>query len=322
MIKKPPWNGARIVMKVGVIGAGGTGGLYGAMLAESGEEVSLLARGAHLEAIRKHGIKVKRPTSKDIQVKLEATSKPEDIGPVDLLLFCVKNYDTQEVLPQLLPMLKDETVVLSLQNGVEKEETMGRVLGKEKVLGGTTFVNSFVLEPGVIMDAGNVRRIVFGELDGRITNRAQRIDSAFSKAGITSVLSRNIRKDIWLKFIRVCSYGGMILITRSTLQEIIDFPETRKLYLDALREGEAVARGMAIDIDPGTADVIFEDTSKNAKYANMSMLADLEKRKRTETDWLNGAIVRLGRRIGVPTPIHEMISASIGLMDFKNSRPP
>ena len=177
--------------RIAVYGAGGVGGYFGARLAQAGAEVHFLARGAHLQALREHGLKV-RSVKGDFQVRVQATDDPADIGPCDFVLFCVKTFDTDAAAARLGPLLGDGTAVVSLQNGVENEEKLARAVGEEHVMGGAAFIFAGIAEPGVIVHSGGPASITFGELDGRATQRARCLLAWCERAGFQAELSASI----------------------------------------------------------------------------------------------------------------------------------
>ena len=186
-------------MKIAIYGAGGVGGYYGARLAQAGADVHLIARGAHLRALKEEGLRIRSPKG-DAELRLPATENAEDIGPSDYVLFCVKSFDTEKAAARLPSLLKADTAVISLQNGVDNEEKIGAAIGLDYVMGGASFIMSTISEPGVIEHVGELSRIVFGELDGKPSDRAERWLALCQEAGIEAELSLNVRSVLWNKF--------------------------------------------------------------------------------------------------------------------------
>jgi 2-dehydropantoate 2-reductase len=307
-------------MRVAVVGSGGIGAFLGGGLARSGQDVSFLARGKHLEAIRSQGLIVESVSLGNFQLKVKATDKPTDIGTVDLVLFCVKSYDTETALQQIGPLIGKSTTVLCFQNGVDNEDEIASAVGKEHVLAGAIFVESYISKPGKIVQSSGPWRIVIGEMDGTITRRAKLIHEALEKAGLKCELSNRIQEILWEKFLFICATGGICSISRASLGQVLEFQSTRELYVSSLREIAAVAKAKGIKL----ADDIVARTLTRADTVNKatkpSMLRDLEHGKRLEVDALNGTVSRFGRELSVPTPVNDFIYATLKLQDLNNGR--
>lgn len=301
-------------MKILVMGTGGVGGYFGGLLAKSGEEVYFVARGEHLKALKEHGLVVKSGGG-DFSLKIKATERPEEVGSVDLVLFCVKTYDTENACRQILSNLHSETIVLTLQNGVDNGEKIGKIVGEEKVMVGAVYIESSVSAPGVISQTAGPRKLVFGELNGSITDRAHRLFSIFQKAGIICELSKEMRKTLWSKFVFICAASGLTGLTRTPMREAIEFPETREIFLAALKESIEVAKGLSIFLEPNLIDQILELASSFNKESKASLLRDLESGKRVEVEALSGTVVRLGKELSIPTPVNQVIYACLKLAD-------
>jgi len=298
-----------------VIGAGGIGGFMGGALAKSGQDVSVIGRGKHLEAIRDRGLIVDSISLGKFQTKVKATDQPSDVGVVDLVLFCVKSYDTETALRSIGPLIGDDTTVLSFQNGVDNEDKIADAIGKIHVLAGAISVESFIAEPGLIKQTSGPMRFVMGEMTGEITDRARKINTAFTDAGLKCELSNRIQEILWEKFLFICAAGGVCSVTRSPIGDVIDYEQTRELYGSVMKEVEAVARAkgikLASDIVPRTLAL------KVSKSMKPSMLRDLELGKRLEIDALNGSVSKFGRQVSVPTPVDDFIYAALKIHDLK-----
>ncbi len=216
-------------MRVAVMGSGGVGGYYGGKLAAAGEDVTFVARGAHLAAIQRDGLQVKSVAG-DFHVRPKATDEPATIGPVDLVLFSVKGYDTEAAAEKTRPLVGPETVVLSVQNGVDNEEKLARVLGKPHVLGGVVHVLSTISSPGVISQIAGPRTLKCGEMDGGLSPRVARIVEAFTHAGVGAEASPNILVDLWEKFVFICAHGGVTALGRFGIGDILGCAETAQFY--------------------------------------------------------------------------------------------
>ena len=300
-------------MRIAIMGAGGVGGYFGGRLAQHGQDVHFIARGAHFDAMQQRGLKV-QSTYGDFGVHpVNATPEPADIGPVDVVMFCVKMWDTESAARAIAPLLGRDTAVISFQNGVEAEDILGGVLGREHVLGGAAYIFSSIAEPGVVRHTSPNARLVFGELDGQTSRRAEEFCSAARAAGIDASISRTILKDLWSKFLFICALSGMCAVSRSPVGPVLATPGTRALFIDAMREVEAVAAARDVSLDPDIVDRQLAGAHSLLPEQEPSMLYDLKHGHRLEVEWLNGAVARLGAELGVPTPVNRFIAAVLSL---------
>ena len=293
-------------MKIAVVGAGGVGGYFGGMLANGSNDVTYIARGANLDALQRNGLRVIHHQG-DFTVPVAATNDPSTVGPVDLVIFAVKTYDTQAALPSVTPLLAGGASVLTLQNGVESYLQLGQVLGAEHVLPGAAYIESAIEAPGVIRQSGDVVRVVFGEVDGAQSPRAVQIHRAFLDAGVNCELSTDVVKTLWTKFVFITSVAGLTSACRTRISELLDQPEYMDLLLDIMREIEAVGRARGVNLD---ADVIAQTrqyVEAAVRDITASLHIDLEGGRRLELETFTGAVVRLGAEAGVPTPINRLL---------------
>jgi 2-dehydropantoate 2-reductase len=297
-------------MRVAVMGAGGTGGYYGGKLAAASEDVTFIARGAHLAAIREHGLQVKSVAG-DFHVRPKATDDPQQVGPVDLVLFAVKSYDTETAGAALAPMLAPETAILSIQNGVDNEERLGALLGAERILGGVVHILSTISAPGVISQTAGPRSLKLGEMDGRITPRVTAVHQAFVKAGVAAEASAKITVDLWEKYLFICAHGGVTALARLGIGDILGCPPTAVLYRGVMEEIATVARkkGIALSADAIDRALTFARSLQPAMRSSLAY--DLEHGKRLEVEALVGTVVRYGQALGVPTPFCFAIYACL-----------
>jgi 2-dehydropantoate 2-reductase len=297
-------------MRVAVMGTGGIGGYYGGKLAAAGEDVTFIARGAHLDAIRRNGLQVKSVAG-DFHVRPKATDDPATIGSVDLVLFCVKGYDTDTAAQRIRALIGSETAVLSLQNGVDNEEKLGRILGKAYVLGGVVHILSTITAPGIISQVAGPRTLKCGEMDGGLSSRATHIADVFGHAGVRAEASANILVDLWEKFLFICAQGGATALGRLGIGEILGCPETAQFYRGVMEEIAAVgrAKGVALPADAVDRALAFARTLQPAMRS--SLAHDLEHGNRLEVDALMGAVVRYGAEVVVPTPLNFAIYACL-----------
>jgi 2-dehydropantoate 2-reductase len=250
--------------------------------------------------------------------EVQATDNPAEVGPVDLILVCVKAYDTDTAAQSIQTMISDTTVVISLQNGVDNAMRLIGVLGTQHVLGGLCTISSTVAEPGVIEQVSQFARVIFGELDGEVTSRAERILASFQNAGIETVLSTNIQKDIWTKFLFIATHGSMTAATRSPIGQIRDTPATWDMYIDAMHEVDMVARAYGIDLGPDAVERQLDFVRGMAPGIKSSMLVDVEHGNPLEVETFSGTVIRLGNELNVPTPVHRCIYAILKVQDVRN----
>jgi 2-dehydropantoate 2-reductase len=302
-------------MRIAVIGAGGVGGYFGGLLARSGHDVSFLARGEHLRALRERGLRV-RSVHGDFELpSVRATDGAEQLGEADLILFTVKTYDTESAATAIRPTVRPGAAVLTFQNGVDNPERIDGVLGAGTAMGGTVHIETTIAEPGVIAQTSPIRRVAFGEMDGRRTERAERILDAFQSADLEPTLSENIRKGLWEKFLFIVAMSGLTTLTRSPVGEVLSVPELREMLAGAFAETAAVAAAEGIQLDPDPAGRMMAFAEALKPEMKSSMLRDLERGRRLEVESINGAVARLGKRHGIPTPINACIHACLKLED-------
>ena len=306
-------------MRVAVIGAGGTGGFFGGLLARAGEDVTFIARGAHLDAIRARGLTVKSRLAGDFRVATKVTPDPAEIGPVDLVLFCVKAYSTAEALQTIRPLIGPDTMILSVQNGIDNEERIAHVVGRPPVLGAVATVTSVIEAPGVIAQTGGPGKIIFGELGGGTSPRTERLLGTFRRAGITAEVHSDIRIALWEKFIFICGLSGVTTLTRLPLGPILATPDTLALLRETMAEVEAVARAMEIPVPAGAVDRALAQMMRFEPWTRGSLYYDLAAGRPLEVDTLNGTVVQLGRARNIPTPLNFAIYAA--LLPYANGPP-
>jgi 2-dehydropantoate 2-reductase len=302
-------------MRIAVIGAGGVGGYLGGLLARSGQEVGFVARGEHLRALRERGLRVRSVHGDFDLPTVRATDRAEELGQADLVLFTVKTYDTDSAAEAIRPIVRPGTAVLTFQNGVENPERIDRVLGPGTAMGGTVHIETTIAEPGVIAQTSPMRRVVFGELDGRRTERAERVLAAFGAAGLDATLTHDIRKALWEKFLFIGAMSGVTTLARANVGELLAVPELRQMIADAIGETAAVAVAEGIDLGPDPVGRMMTFADSLLPSMTSSMRRDLDRGRRLEVESINGTIVRLGRKHGVATPINTCIYACLKLED-------
>ena len=294
-------------MKIAIFGSGGVGGYFGGRLAAAGEDVTFLARGAHLTAMQKEGLHIASPLGDVHLPSVQATDRPQAIGPVDVVLFTVKLYDVDASAATLSPLIGPDTVVITLQNGVDAVDMVAKHVGEHHVAGGAAYIVVVVDQPGHLRHTAG-QSLVFGERDGRRSDRLVAFEEAGQRAGFGAKASSRVLADLWVKFVRLSAFSGMTAVTRSPMGVLRDDRALFGMMMTATAEAIAVGRARGIplpaDIVESTLAMIpnFPATSKS------SMLEDLERGRRLELPWLSGAVVRIGKEVGVPTPVHQFIT--------------
>jgi len=298
-------------MKFAVFGAGGVGGYFGARLAQAGHEVHFVARGAHLDAIRKNGLKLESAAGDALVSPARATADPASIGPVDCVLMCVKLWDLDRAAAAAKPLVAGGGCVLPLQNGVDAAERCAAALGAGKVLGGTAHVATVIAAPGVIRHTGTMAKLQFGELDGRLTPRIERLARACKDAGIDATVPASIVAQLWMKFVFLATAAGWTALARRPMGVIRSDPEMRAGVIAAFAEVAAVGRAAGVRLPQDAEAQALAILDRVPAEMQTSMQHDLEAGNRLELPWLSGAVARLGRAHGVPTPVHDTIYAAL-----------
>lgn len=293
-------------MKIAVMGAGGVGGYFGGLLAKAGNDVSFIARGEHLQAIRKNGLRVVYNAGEFI-VDAAATDRPEEVGPVELVMFTVKAYDTESALELMGPLVGPETTVLTLQNGVESHIRVAEVFGEGHAMPGAAYVESRIDSPGVVVQTGHVARIVFGEASGEASARVSRVREVMDAAGINVEVSPDVLGTLWSKFLFITAVAGLTSACRRTIGDLLGEPGYRGALVDAMREIEAVGRAKGIGLSDRVVEETMEYVEGAVKDITASMHLDLERGRRLELEIFNGAVVRMGREVGVATPVNDLL---------------
>jgi 2-dehydropantoate 2-reductase len=293
-------------MRIAILGTGGVGGYFGGRLQAAGEEVHFIARGAHLAALRDKGLTIESPTGALHLPRVSATDDARTIGPVDVVFFTVKLYDTDSALQQLAPLVGPDTIVIPFQNGVESVDTLVRTVGKSHVAGGTAYIAAVISEPGTIRHTA-MERLIFGPLASPAPGRLTELLGACLRAGLDATLSDRIQVDIWSKFARLSVFSGMTAVTRCPIGPLRADPELRAMMDDALHESIAVARAKQIPLPSTTFADVQTASAALPPTAKSSMLEDLERGRRLELPWLSGAVVRIGDEVGIDAPTHRLI---------------
>jgi 2-dehydropantoate 2-reductase len=284
------------------------GGFFGGRLARAGYDVSFVARGAHLKAMREHGLTIENPAQGDIHVpRVRVTDDPSTLGVADVVILSVKLWDTEAAARSIRPNVGPHTGVLSLQNGVVKDDILRGMFDPAQVMGGVCYVATHIARPGVIEQVGAMQRIVVGEYDGRVSERARALHEALAKSGVAAELSSDVRRAIWEKYVFLVGLSATTTTMRTTIGPIRENPRTRAFLHDIMREVVAVGRALGVALPEDYADqrLAFADTVPATMTS--SMHHDLERGNRLEVAWLSGGVVELGRKAGVATPCNRAV---------------
>jgi len=301
-------------MRIAAMAAGAVGAYFGARLQAAGHEVFYIARGAHREAIEKNGLTIESVHGDLHLPKVNVTDDPAKVGPVDVVLFAVKLWDTEKAAEQARPLLGANTRVITLQNGVDSYERIAPIVTPERAIPGVTYVVTVIDRPGVIKQTSQFQMIICGTVDGRPDAPLQAFADAAKAASIPITLSDNIERDRWHKFILLSATSGATAVTRSTMGPILADPDTRALFIGIMRETFAVGKAKGVALADGFVDELLGFVDKNVPASmKASMANDLDRGNRLELDWLAGEVCRLGRALKVPTPVNDTIYAALKL---------
>lgn len=289
-------------MRIAIFGAGALGCFFGARLQRAGEDVAFIARGAMLQGLRAQGLRVESALLGDVVLpRVFATDAAEQVGPVEGVLLTTKAHDLEATAEAMRPLIAAHTWVLPVLNGVEIAERAGAVLGMEHLLGGMTYVAAGIVAPGVVRHLAN-NAITLGEPAGGRSARAEVVGALFERSGIAATVSEDIQRDLWMKLMMFAANGGVLAAARSPMGPVLADPETRALYIAIVREVEAVARHRGVNLPPDAAEQVLAIAEGFPGHTESSMLRDIKAGKRLELEPVHGAIVRLGKQLGVPTP--------------------
>ncbi len=307
-------------MKVAVLGAGAIGSFYGARMSEGGADVTLIARGPNLAALRERGLTIVAP-ERTSEHRLAATDDPAEIGPVDVVLFCVKSYDTEPAAARLAPLLREGTAVVSLQNGVDNEDKIAAAVGWERVLGGSAYILAAVRQPGVV-EASGPRGIVFGEWSGgEPSGRVRSILEVCERGGVPATAAPDVRVTKWEKFTLLVAFSGMTAATGLPLGPVRDGPAGRAMLRDLMTETWAVGRAAGVALADDLVDRQYALLDSQEDGASTSLRHDRLGGHRMELEALQGTVRRLGRQHGIPTPATDAVYAILEPWARRNARP-
>ena len=299
-------------MKIAIMGSGGLGGYFGARLAQGGADVHFIARGKHLDAMRSDGLRVEGPAPIHVPA-VRATDDPRDVGTADVVMLCVKLWDTDHAIAQIRPMVGPGTAIVSFQNGVLKDEYLRAAFDARQLMGGVGYVATTISAPGVIRQTGPMQRLLFGEFDGSQSSRGKALLDACLAGGINAEFSGDIVREIWQKYVFLVGLSGTTSTMRQTIGPIRSNPQTRAFLLDVMREVVAVGRAHGVALPEDYAQVRLQLADDVSPDMTSSMHHDLQRGNRLEVRWLAGGVVELGLAKGVPTPLNRAIADILAL---------
>ena len=302
-----------MVLRIAVMGSGGVGGYFGARLAQSGADVTFIARGAHLEAIRRDGVRIDSKATPLHIRSAKAVPSPAEAGAVEAILFCVKMADTGSAAHQIKPLVDNGAAVFTFQNGVESTDKVGAIVGAQNVVAGTAQIAAVISQPGTIKHTGTMARIVFGEADGKPSPRTEALFAACKAAGVDCVLSDDITRAVWMKFAMLAPFSGMTTLTRGPIGPVRTNPQTRRLLEAAVREVVAVGAELGKHVAGEDAERTMKLIDGLPAEMTASMTHDLLAGKPLELNGLSGAVARLGEANGVAVPIHRFIADALSV---------
>ncbi len=304
-------------MKIAVMAAGGIGGYYGGLLARNGNDVTFIARGGHLRALRENGLTIQSVNGDFVIKPARATDDPAEIGAVDWILFAVKTYDTEAAAQMLPPMVGTRTTVVTFQNGVDSGEILARAVGRARVIAAPTQIETTIVAPGVIAQTSPFRTMTVGELSGAITPRVEWLVEQFKRTGVDASASDQMPAPLWAKLLFLASFSGLTTLARTSGAVLFQAREAQAVLRAAMQEVYAVAAAHGVKLAPDIVEQRFQFALKIPPTMTSSMHKDLLKGNRLEIDALSGAIVRLGAAKGIATPVHQTIYVALKAEDEK-----
>lgn len=307
-------------MRIAIMGTGGMGGFLGAKLAEAGHNVAFIARGAHLRAIKTKGLRVLSDAGNIHIQPAKAYDNPEEVGPVDIILFCVKLYDTEVAAQACVDMMDNNTLILSLQNGVESVDIISKFVGEGRAIGGSIYVSAKIDSPGVIKHLGGSNIIRFAEVDNQASNRTELIQHIFAKTNVDAILEDNLQHMLWTKFILLSANAGIGSLMNCGAREVCEDPIGKELLVGAMEEAYNVAQAMGIGLPENTVEMVLNLIISMSEQSEMlpSQCIDMRNGNRLELEWIQGTIQRFGHKYNVPTPINN--TAYVTLRRFAGGR--
>lgn len=304
-------------MKIYVIGTGGVGGYFGGVLAKAGNDVTFVARGEHYLAIKEKGLTVKNVLENFTIKAAKAVQNISEIKNPELIIFTVKTYDTESVSKELGAVVNNDTIIITFQNGVDNDSEIKKQIKNASVYPGVAYLISSRKEPGVIEQVGGLRRLIFGDRNDKGNLKLKEIEQLMKQASIDAVCSDNITRDIWKKFMFIVAFSGMTAICRSPIGKILVDPVTKSVYERCAREAVEVAKAIGVNVANDAFETIMKTSTNTAPDSKSSLLIDIENKRKTEIETLNGTLVRFAKEKNIDVPINELIHAAIKLLNSK-----
>jgi 2-dehydropantoate 2-reductase len=306
-------------MRIAVVGAGGIGCIYGASLAKAGADVTFITRGAHLAAMQANGLQIEGDRGATHVNPTRASDDPASVGVVDYVIFCVKLWDVESAGAAIKPLVGPQTAVIPQQNGVDTHERLIPILGREAVMGGTAWVTGSIVAPGIVRQTGTYQRLIFGELDGTMSQRGQALADVCAAAGFDGDFSPNVLVPIWEKFLSIVPLSSVNSLTRLPLGLYRADPDLWALCEASLNETIAVGLAEGIKLPPDSVEKVLAQVRSMPPHHMTSMCNDLLRGNRIELPWFAGKVVELGRKHGIPTPVCNFLHAALKL--YVNGKP-
>jgi 2-dehydropantoate 2-reductase len=298
-------------MRIAVMGSGGVGGYFGAKLAQAGHDVTFVARGAHLAAMRGGGLRIESAGGDIVLPRVSATDDPASLGSVDVVMFCVKLWDVERAAAQVAPLVSRGGVVIPFQNGIDSPSILARVLGDERVLGGVAYIAASIRAPGVIAHVGSMARLRVGAFGTGLAGNAQRFVAACTAGGIEAELADDIRRALWEKFVFLNALSGLTCLARQPLGVVRSDPDLRATFVAAMRETVAVAAAQGVELGGDFTARQLRALDGLPAEMRASMLHDLAAGRRLEAPWLAGRVVELARQAGLEAPVNATVYAAL-----------
>lgn len=298
-------------MKIYVVGAGGVGGFFGGLLAKNGQDVTFVCRGDHYKAIKENGLKVKSLIGDFIVKQVKVVDSISKIKNPDLVIFAVKTYDTEAAAKELKSVINENTVVITFQNGIENDLVIKKITGSKNVYPGVAYVISARTKPGVIEQTGGLRKLIFGDRNNPENSSLRKVEKVMQDAGIDALLSDDITRDLWKKYMFIVAFSGMTAVCRSPIGKILADPITLDSYERCVREAIRVAKTHGVAVASDTFENIMTISKNTVPESKSSLLIDIENGRKNEIETLNGTLVKLARNYGIDVPVNELIYGAI-----------
>jgi len=301
-------------MKIYIVGSGGVGGYFGGKLAKAGNDVTFLARGEHFNAIKNFGLIVNN-TDEDFVVKpTQVIENISEIKDPDLILFSVKTYDTKEVAKELKKVVTANTIIITFQNGIYNDIEISKIIDTAAVYPGLAYVISAKIDAGIISQTGGLKKLIFGDRYNTNNSKLEKVETIFLEAGIDTLISDDIKRDLWGKYIFINAFSGMTALCRSNIGKIRSDKEVYDMYKDCVKESIKVSKKIGVNLPDTIFDDVMNISNNTHPNSKSSLLVDIENKKKTEIDALNGTLFQIAKKYNISVPINRVIYNSIKLL--------